>query len=44
MSESRYDECMVCGLSRPHDHSDLRWDDTWGLVTGPDDVITYRDE
>ena len=26
------DECIVCGISRPHEHSDLQWDETWGLV------------
>ena len=32
------DECDVCGVRTPHAHSSLSWDDTWGLIPGPDDI------
>lgn len=34
------DECDVCGIRTPHTHSSLAWDETWGLVPGPDDTIS----
>lgn len=33
------DECVVCGVSYPHHHTDLTWDETWGLVPGPQDEV-----
>ena len=29
----------MCGVTEPHTHTDLAWDETWGLVQGPEDRI-----
>jgi hypothetical protein len=26
-------ECIICGKTGLHHHQNLRWDDTWGLVS-----------
>jgi hypothetical protein len=36
-------DCSFCGVTRPHTHSNLVWDDDWGLVPGSDDTIMYDD-
>lgn len=33
------DGCDSCGLAAPHRHTNLVWDETWGLVPGPDDAV-----
>jgi len=29
-------ECDLCGVTRPHTHSSVQWDDVWGLIPGSD--------
>jgi hypothetical protein len=41
---SQTDECAVCGMVEPHEHTDLKWDDDWGLIPGPNDQIIRADK